>query len=48
MQDGTALLIIPISASGRMPATRLVVRYEPGGRMFAAISDPRKAQDDLV
>ena len=46
LQDGTTLLIIPISAVGRMPAARLIVRYEPEGRMFAAISDSHSAADE--
>jgi hypothetical protein len=46
LQDGTTLLVIPISAVGKMPAARLVVRYEPEGRMFAAISDSRRATDE--
>ena len=47
LQDGTSLLIIPITAAGRIPAARLVVRCEPDGRMFAAISGPRSSSDDL-
>jgi hypothetical protein len=40
MSNGTVLLIMPITDIGGASAPRLVLRCEPDGRIFAAISDP--------
>jgi hypothetical protein len=45
MSSGTVLLIMPITNVDGTSVSRLVLRCEPDGRMFAAISDPPRPSD---
>ena len=45
LQDGSVLWIIPIPARGKMPATRLVVRSDGDGKIYAALADPGNPTD---